>query len=87
LHYDRAQVDSSKNERRELRVATIWEKVLRWKVQRRTVYAGAGLAMLYHQTFIAHEAQPQLIAAAIILLGLPLAGFRDDKREKPKEDG
>jgi hypothetical protein len=45
------------------------------------VLLAAGLGILYHQTFIAAEAQPQLIFAALVLLGLPIPLHKDEERE------
>lgn len=67
-----------------------WRSLGGWRLKRTTILLAAGLAVLGHQTFIASEAQPQLIFAALVLMGLPIPLHKDEIREsakpKPKEE-
>ena len=67
-----------------------WEGLKGWRLKRTTVLLGAGLGILFHQTVVAAEAQPQLIFAALVLMGLPIPLYKDEQREakpaKPEEE-
>jgi uncharacterized membrane protein HdeD (DUF308 family) len=60
----------------------IWEALHKWKIQRRTLYAIAAFVILFHQTFIAAEAQTPLLGVALILLGLIPADIKDTQRRE-----
>lgn len=42
--------------------------------------------MLFHQTFIAAQAQPELIFAALVLMGLPIPLRKDEERATRNEE-
>lgn len=58
-----------------------------WRLKRTTVLLAAGLGIMFHQTFIVAEAQPQLIFAALVLMGLPIPLRKDEERESAKNGG
>jgi hypothetical protein len=62
----------------------------RWHLTWAALYPAAGLIILAHQTFVAKQAQYGLIAAALILCGLPATlnsdRFRQVLRELVRED-